>query len=384
MFRKTIFWAHLVAGVAAGLVILMMSVTGVLLMYERQILAWSAQSHYVPVEQQGEALPLDQLLFITENEHPELNAGSMVVSNNPGAPVELRAGRAGGIALNPYTGEEMETGSPRLEGFFRALTGWHRWFNVSGEGRDTARAITGASNLLFLFLVISGFYLWFPSVWKWVMFRTRLVFNARATNSKARDWNWHHVFGFWSAIPLVFVVATAAVFNYGWANNLVYQVFGEQPPTRGGPPGGPAGGPDIPAGSAPATVADYLSLDTLFNMAATEAGDWNSISISLPKESADEVSFSIDRGNGGQPHLRHTLSLDRSSGAVSSVEEFSDQSKGRQARSIIRFLHTGEVLGFWGQTIAGLVSFTSILMVWTGLALAWRRLIFPLVRGRRA
>jgi uncharacterized iron-regulated membrane protein len=35
--RKIIFWCHLTAGVFAGVIILIMSVTGVLLAYERQI-----------------------------------------------------------------------------------------------------------------------------------------------------------------------------------------------------------------------------------------------------------------------------------------------------------------------------------------------------------
>src|SRR5436190_1171040 len=37
--RKSIFWLHLVAGSIAGLVILVMSVTGVVLAFERQIMA---------------------------------------------------------------------------------------------------------------------------------------------------------------------------------------------------------------------------------------------------------------------------------------------------------------------------------------------------------
>jgi len=49
----------------------------------------------------------------------------------------------------------------------------------------------------------------------------------------------------------------------------------------------------------------------------------------------------------------------------------------------VRFLHTGEALGITGQTIAGLVSFTSLIMVWTGLALAWRRLVSPRLRKKR-
>ncbi len=42
----------------------------------------------------------------------------------------------------------------------------------------------------------------------------------------------------------------------------------------------------------------------------------------------------------------------------------------------------GEIFGFVGQTIAGIVSFTSLFMVWTGFTLAWHRLISPLL-GRR-
>ena len=39
-FRKLVFWSHLVAGCIAGVVILTMSVTGVLLAFERQVTNW--------------------------------------------------------------------------------------------------------------------------------------------------------------------------------------------------------------------------------------------------------------------------------------------------------------------------------------------------------
>ena len=39
--RTLIFWPHLIAGVVAGAIVLLMSVTGVLLTYERQLIAWS-------------------------------------------------------------------------------------------------------------------------------------------------------------------------------------------------------------------------------------------------------------------------------------------------------------------------------------------------------
>ena len=108
------------------------------------------------------------------------------------------------------------------------------------------------------------------------------------------------------------------------------------------------------------------------------------MSLSLPGKTDATVRVAADYGNGGQPQRRTTLALDALSAELQSTESFDDLPAGRQARSLVRFLHTGEALGVVGQTIAGLVSLTSILMVWTGLALAWRRLISPLLRRRRA
>ena len=39
----------------------------------------------------------------------------------------------------------------------------------------------------------------------------------------------------------------------------------------------------------------------------------------------------------------------------------------------MRGLHTGEALGFAGQTVAGLASLGGCFLVWTGFAMAWRR-----------
>jgi uncharacterized iron-regulated membrane protein len=267
-------------------------------------------------------------------------------------------------------------GATGLRAFFGAVTGWHRWFNADGEDRAAWRGITGISNLLFLFLILSGMYLWLPRVFVWAAFKARALFSAQALSGQARDFNWHHVFGIWSAVPLAVVVATATVFSYPWASDLVYRSFGEEPPSRGR--GGPPIGTQIPAGGTP--VGTPLSLDELLAAASGHLEGWRSISMQLPGERDATVQFTIDQGNGGQPQRRHTLALDAYTGKVATWQPFDDLSPGRRARSWVRFLHTGEALGILGQTIAGLVSLTSVIMVWTGLALAYRRLVAPLFK----
>jgi uncharacterized iron-regulated membrane protein len=387
MLRKTIFWIHLTCGVAAGAVVLMMSVTGVLLTYERQMLAWADSGQYADPVPGAERLPIAGLLAAVKAHSPEFVTTTVTRQSDPRAPVIFAAGRAGTLLANPYTGAVAEQGGERLRSFFEAVKGWHRWFNASGENRAAARAVTGASNLAFLFLVLSGMYLWLPRIWRWAAFRTRILFNPKAGSGKARDFNWHHVFGIWSAIPLAVVVASAVVFSYPWANDLVYRSVGEQPPARGAPRGGPGStgaAPARDAAGAKAAAGDWgsgggvLTYDQLFERAAAQAGDWRKLTLNVPVDgNAATVRFGVDQGNGGQPQLRHNLSLDAATGAVQAWLPFSGQSTGQQARSWIRFLHTGEAFGVAGQTVAGLVSLTSVLMVWTGLALAYRRLVAP-------
>lgn len=405
MIRKTIFWTHLVCGVTAGLVILMMSVTGVLLTYERQLLDWADRDLRASPGPGETRQSIESLIAAVKLDEPDFAPTSITIHADPEAPVAVAAGRSGSRYVNPYSGEVLGEGSTGLAEFFGAVTGWHRWFNASGPNRGPWRAITGASNLMFLFLIVSGMYLWLPRMFKWAAFKTRLLFSASALSSgHARDFNWHHVIGIWTAIPLAVVVATAVIFSYSWGNDLVYRAFGEDPPRLGPPPGPapqaatqgsarPAGGPGRSGGEARTGDATAktetaaraaLSLDELVTIASAHLDEWESITVNLPRESDNAtVSFSIDQGNGGQPQRRHTLSLDARTGTVSAWQPFQSLTAGRQTRSWARFLHTGEALGIVGQTVAGLVSLTSVVMIWTGLALAYRRLIVPVINRRR-
>lgn len=258
--------------------------------------------------------------------------------------------------------------------FFHTVTVLHRWFALEGASRDTARAITGAANLVFLFLALSGAYLWLPRRWNWRMVKMNLLFRRDYPGTRARDYNWHRVIGFWCLIPLVVVIATGAVFSCGWANNLVYGVFGESPPVRGAPSQA-----ETVAEDGSVMPARLLDLGSLKSIVENHDPNWTALILQIPSPGDQQIDFEIDTGTGGQPQKRTTLSLDRATGEVVAVSGFDSNSPGRQARIFIRFPHTGEALGIWGQTLAGLASLGACILVYTGLALAWRRLIAPLL-----
>jgi uncharacterized iron-regulated membrane protein len=371
--RKVIFWCHLATGVLAGIIVLIMSVTGVLLTYEKQIIAWADTRGYTVGQAAAGAarLPLEELVAKARAGR-EAAPSTFTLRSNPTAPVEVGFGRAGSVFLNPYTGEVLGEGAKGTRAFFQIVTDWHRWLGAQGENRAVARAITGASNLGFLFLVMSGLYLWFPQRnWTRKQFRNTAWFR-RGVSGRARDFNWHNVIGFWSLIPLFIVVLSALPISYTWAGNLVYRIAGETPPAARTPPG--------PQDNRKAELS-LDGIDRLIARSEQQVTDWRSITLQLPMKADAPVSFNIDRGNGGQPQKRAQLTLNRASGEVEKWEPFSSFSAGRQLRSIMRFAHTGEVAGIIGQTIAGLASLGAVLLVWTGLALAWRR--FRSWRARR-
>lgn len=389
MFRKILFWTHLVCGVVTGLVVVMMSFTGVVLTYERQMLAWAERDLRAEPAVGAERLPFDALVAAAEAARPGFETSAITVNADAAAPVQLGAGRSASLYVNGYTGEVLGEGAVGTREFFRSVTGWHRWFNAEGEQRAFWRAITGASNLAFLFLIFSGLYLWLPRTWRWFAFRTRLLFNPKPASGQARDYNWHHVIGIWSAIPLAVVVATASVFSYSWSNDLLYRTFGEEPPARrrgAAPTAAAERGGSAAAGmlARPGVVASMPTPEALLAAASRQLDEWRRITMDWPVPPDGDIRFTIDQGNGGQPQRRHTLVLERATGDVASWQPFASQTPARQARSWVRFLHTGEALGIAGQTIAGLVSLTSLVMVWTGLTLAYRRLIGAPLRKRRA
>ena len=348
--------------------ILIMSVTGVLLTYERQIIAWAETDYERPAPIGEAVLPIDEIVLKNSDAFGEIPLRSIKVYNNAEAPVVVRGGDY--FYINRYTGEIIGNGPKRVKSFFSEMRSLHRWLSMEGENRKFARMITGGANLMFLFIVFSGIYLWLPKVLNWANIKKVLFF--RKTNSgRSRDFNWHNVLGIWSALPLIIIISTATVFYYSWANNLVYSLAGEEPPVRGQRNANPTAQP---------AFNQSVPFETMFQTAIARRENWTTITMNYPKPTDDNIRFSVDTGNGGEPQKKGDLFLSRENGSLVKWEPFQEYSTGRQARNYIRFLHTGEALGIIGQTIAGLVSLFSAVMVWTGLALAYRKYIRPLTK----
>ena len=361
-FRKLVFWLHLICGIAVGLVIFTMSFTGVILTYEKQVTHWADGFEVNRPSSQAPRLGPTALLGRIHAE-TGLRPTGIQFRSDPEEPARVYFGRRS-LAVDPYTGTDLGNGAAGVRGFFRTMIVWHRWLGQEGDGRAAGKAITGACNLGFLFMIVTGLYLWWPKAWTWKYIRPAVVFR-RGLSAKARDFNWHNVFGIWCAIPLLVVAATGTFFSYSWASDILYAVTGEERPSR----------PSRVSASRENRVEppDFDGLDELFDKAAALEPEWKIATLRLSDDPRAPVTFSMDRGNGFRPDLRSTLVLHRKTRKLMKLETYSDMGRAQSARIWIRWLHTGEAGGWAGQTLAGIASLAGCFLVYTGWMLTWRR-----------
>lgn len=180
------------------------------------------------------------------------------------------------------------------------------------------------------------------------------------------------------------------VISYRWAGNLVYRAVGEQAPQQQGPGGAAAASAEVPR---PAAGAKPLGYGPLLASAQQQIPTWETISFRLgnprgaraPASEASSntagterrgpqaVTVTVRENNRWPRTASTTLALNPFTGEALKREGFSDLSTGRQLRTWLRFLHTGQALGWGGQLVAGLACVGGLVLVWTGFALAWRR-----------
>jgi uncharacterized iron-regulated membrane protein len=109
-------------------------------------------------------------------------------------------------------------------------------------------------------------------------------------------------------------------------------------------------------------------------MAERQVPEWRTMIIRLPPRPGGPVAFSMSDRTYWNSYARSTLTLDGTSGAQIRWEPYAGTSRGQKVRGWMRFAHTGELGGSAGEAIAGLGCAGGALLVYTGIALALRRL----------
>ena len=239
--RTILFWTHLAAGLVAGLVIFIMSVTGTLLTFQQSVLRMveRSQRYVEPPAPDARRLDVDTLLARVRAAVPDAEPTTVTLDADPRVTASVGARTArDGVHQSLHrrrAWDRVRRGRERSTARSRAGTATSR--SKVRTGRRRAPSPVRATPR-FSCWPSPDCYLWWPRQWTWRHVSAVMLFRG-GLRGKARDFNWHNVIGFWCAPVLVVLTASGMVISYTWASNLVYTLSGSPRPVIAGRGGGP-------------------------------------------------------------------------------------------------------------------------------------------------
>jgi uncharacterized iron-regulated membrane protein len=190
--RKVLFQVHLWIGVALGLYILVMSVSGTLLIYRIELARRFSREPKIVVVPNGH-LSIDELEAAAQRAYPQYEVLQVSPRRNPNLAVEIRM-RNGQKSIerlfNPFTGQDV--GEAVTPGFRVVL--WLVDLHDDLLTRPVGREVNGVGAVLTTLLCLSGAIIWWPGTGRW---RSRLTVSPKADRNRL-NWALHNALGFWS------------------------------------------------------------------------------------------------------------------------------------------------------------------------------------------
>lgn len=341
--RTVFLWMHLTVGLVAGLVILYLSVTGLLIAFKPQIIDLTRAGLTGDV---APAMPYEALIKgISIGKADELKGMTFWKDKTYfeaqfGKEKHLYSSVDGSVLPASYAWND----------FFEVTTNLHRWFSTKNEGdHQIQKLVKGISVIFFLFLAVSGMFLWWPTAVKKLNFKLK---------NKAFNWNLHNVLGFWFSPVIIVISLTGLVMAHQWANSLLFSAFGSEvaKPRK--------------VEEKAQVIPPAAQLASMMTVALERKPNWEMLSVKFAK---GYVNISIDEPTVAGLYGKSQMSFDAESGQESFWEPYESLTTARKVRAAMHPVHTGEAGGFFGQLLVASATLVSVLLVWTGFAMSYRR-----------
>ncbi|CAM3389358.1 PepSY-associated TM helix domain-containing protein [Arcobacter aquimarinus] len=393
--HKTIwFKIHWILGITAGIILLIVGVTGAILSFEKEIMkAINSDSYYVKVIEGQDKLTTKELLekFQASNPKAKINSISFSLDKESSTVINVAsegARRGLNIYINPYTAEVL----PDLVGkdFFGFILRLHRWLAFPQEIREVGKQTVAISTVALIVLIISGIIVYWGRI-KHAFFKSftfKFKHKGRAFLSTM-----HSAIGMW-VIPFYLLAAlTGLYWSYGWYNNMLYSIAGVEKPQRQQAPqpqtqkeskseeqkvegqkerktegqrAERAQGQRPQGETSSSKFVDIQKAVEMFNIFVQR--DYSSVTLRFPQKGTI-YSFSYLDTDPAHYRARNTLEVDINSWQLLKHERYNDLPLNERLMKSILPLHTGEYFGLIGQIGMFIASALMALFTITGFML---------------
>jgi uncharacterized iron-regulated membrane protein len=222
LFKKVIGKLHLWLGLASGIIVFIIAVTGCLYAFQAEIRNLTEGHRFVEIQNKP-YLPPSRLKDIAMAALPGKHLHA-VLYGKPGKAAEVIFYHPDPVDyyvayLNPYTGEILKL-SDEEAGFFPFILDGHFYLWLPNE---IGQPIVASATLVFFFMLISGIVLWWPRNKAAAKQRVSIKWSARW---RRKNYDLHNVLGFYvSWIAIIFAI-TGLVWGFTWFAEGLYAVTG--------------------------------------------------------------------------------------------------------------------------------------------------------------
>ena len=368
MYKTIWFKIHMILGLTAGFILLVVGVTGAILSFEKEIIKFINKDSYEVFVPNEVKLSTKELLEKLQEKLPESKINSLSFSSDVNSSVVINVAGKGegkeakrGISyyINPYTAEIL----PELKvvGFFKSVENIHRRILLNDFGKQ----VVALSVISLLVLMFSGIYIYLPRIKKSFSQSLKLNFQSKGRFFLA---NLHSAIGMW-VIPFYLVASlTGLYWSYEFVSNGLHTITGVEKPKKPQMKA-PEGENKNPQGEKISFDDVSLAVDTFKNLVKNE---YSSATLRFPQKGS---VYSFDYLIIDFPHERakNKIEFDIKTNEVSKHEKYEDKTLAQKLMGSILPLHTGEYFGVVGQTLMFLASLMMPLFAITGLMLYLKR-----------
>lgn len=360
--RKIFRNIHLWLSIPFGILITLICFSGAALVFEKEVMELCHRDLYFVKKVEAAPLPMEQLMTKVAATLPDsVSVTGVNVSSDPerAYQVTFSKPRRASMYVDQYTGEV--TGKYERAPFFNFMFRMHRWLLDSMKqdgGIFWGKMIVGTSTLMFVFVLISGVFVWWPRTRKALKNSLKIV----ANKGWRRFWYDLHVAG--GMYTLVFLLAmalTGLTWSFQWYRTGFYKTFGvEVQPSMGHgnaaanatAKGGKSGGkPEGREGRGEHRHSPYAHWEQVYEQLAQANPGYKQISVS-------DGSASVAFNRFGNQRATDRYKFNPRNGEITETTLYKDLENSGKIRGWIYSVHVGS----WGGMLTRILTFIAALI----------------------
>jgi vanillate O-demethylase ferredoxin subunit len=349
--RKLLTQIHTWTGLIAGVVIVVLAVTGAGMVLRPQ-LDGVLNADLQKVPECANRLPLDQLAANAVAAHPASKLHSIEVPADADASTAIKFADRDYVYVNPCTGQVL--GVQNQYGGYFGVVDWIHRFRFMEGGRQFA----GWFNVAFaLILTVGGLVIWWPRTR--LALKSALRFNRRLPGS-ARTLSLHKVVGLYTSVLVLLITATGIPIAFVPVQDAINWITHSGPRPR--------------APESKAASGSLLPMEEQWQRAKALVPNQEWMALRYPQKPHEAVDIEVLERGAPHPDAKSYVYLDAHNGESLGVKHYAtDVPPGRRIYLWLIALHSGLVGGIVYQLALLIAALAIPVQAYSGIVPWFRR-----------